>query len=260
MGDHNMSNIELASDRAPTTNKQKIKADLIAYQPNFRSLLARTNVGEDEFAAMVTNAVRDTDKLVNCSPATIIGAALRCAQLGLAPNDGRNLAWIIPRGGKASFQLGYGGVLELARRAVPGIKFEGRAVYPNDTFDINYGQPHPLHHVPAISKQKPRGGDAFAWYVLVSYPDGTEQVHHLDREGVEYHRNSSQMKNSGMWKDNYDAAALKSVVMDLKRWLPSEVTSPDLQIGVESDGETFDVTEMAEEDDTIEVDSTEVAG
>jgi recombination protein RecT len=249
-----MTDIELPSERAPaTTNKQKIKQELQTYRQNFRSLLERTDVSEVEFAAMVTNAVRDTKGLVNCAPTTIIGAALRCAQLGLAPNDGRNLAWIIPRGQQASFQLGYGGVMELARRAVPGIKFEGRAVYEADEFSIDYGSERPLTHKPSYATSK---GQAYAWYVLVTFPDGSQQVHHLDREGVEYHRAASQMKNSGMWRDNYDAAALKSVVMDMKRWLPSEVWSPQLQSAVASDGATFDVREM--EDDVIEVESDEV--
>jgi recombination protein RecT len=240
---------------AKTTNKQQIKQQLEAFQPHFRSLLERTEVSPVEFAAMVTNAVRDTKGLANCTPQTIVGAALRCAQLNLAPNDGRNLAWIIPRGGQASFQLGYGGVMELARRAVPGIKFEGRAVYRDDEFSIDYGAERPLTHKPSFRTPK---GEAYAWYVLITFPDGSQQVHHLDREGVEYHRNASQMKNSGMWRDNYDAAALKSVVMDVKRWLPSDVSSPQLQQAVASDGQTFDVTTMADDPDVIEADSEEM--
>ena len=240
-------------------NKQEIKRRIEDFRPHFRSLLERTGVSEVEFAAMVTNAVRDTPRLAECSPATIVGAALRCAQLNLAPNDGRNLAWIIPRGREASFQLGYGGVIELARRAVPGIKFEGRAVYPADEFSIEYGADRPLHHKPSFVTPK---GDAYAWYVLITFPDGSQQVHHLDREGVEYHRSFSQMKNSGMWRDNYDAAALKSVVMDVKRWLPSSVASPELVQAMQSDGTTFDVRDMASsepeaDDDVIELDSTE---
>lgn len=249
-----MTDIAIPSSQTPATNKQKIKQQLVDYQPHFRSLLERTAVSEVEFAAMVTNAVRDTKGLVNCSAPTIIGAALRCAQLGLAPNDGRNLAWIIPRGQTASFQLGYGGVMELARRAMPGIKFEGRTVYRGDEFSIDYGADRPLTHRPSFDTPR---GEAYAWYVIATFPDGSQQVHHLDREGVEYHRAASQMKNSGMWRDNFDAAALKSVVMDMKRWLPSDVWSPQLQQAVASDGESFDVRDMAD-DDVIEVDSDEV--
>lgn len=203
------------------TPQQSVKAQLDAYRPVIGRLLNGTGITEETFVAQIANACRATPKLWQCEPATILGAALKAAQLGLAPNDVRNLCWIIPYGKEAQFQLGYGGVLELARRAMPGLKFDGRAVYPNDEFDVDYGKAEPLTHRPALALGRDRGGEAFAWYVRATYPDGTVQVHVSDREQIEYHRKFSKNRNSGMWVDNYDAAALKSVVHDMKRWLPS---------------------------------------
>jgi recombination protein RecT len=128
--------------------------------------------------------------------------------------------------------------MELARRAVPGLRFDGRPVYPNDEFDVDYGKAEPLVHRPAVARQMARGGDAFAWYVRAVFPDGSVQIHLLDREGVEYHRSFSKVKGTGMWKDNYDAAALKSVVLDMKRWLPS---STQLVAAIASDEEVIDI-------------------
>lgn len=236
---------ERESAPARPTPKQAVQHSLNAYRPVIGRLLKQTGVDEDTFVAQIANACRATPKLWTCKPETVLGAALRCAQLGLAPNDGRNLAWIIPYGTEATFQLGYGGVLELARRAVPGIRFDGRPVYPNDEFDVDYGKPEPLTHKPAVALGKDRGGDAFAWYVRAIFPDGSVQIHILDREAVEYHRAFSKSKNAGMWKDNYDAAALKSVVTDMRRWLPS---SPQMAMGLASDGEAIDVRDVQDPD------------
>lgn len=197
-----------------------IKQRLDAYKPVIEKLLTGTGITVETYTAQVANAMRAVPDLWKCDPETVLGAALKAAQLGLAPNDSRNLCWILPYAGKAQFQMGYGGYMELARRATPGLKFDGRAVYPNDDFDVDHGT-NTMTHRPAVTKQMSRGGEAYAWYVRVTYPDGYQQVQVLDREQVEYHRAFSKQPNGQMWKQSYDAAALKSCVVDLKRWLPS---------------------------------------
>jgi recombination protein RecT len=235
---------------AQVTPAQAIKQSLDRYRPVFSKLLEGTGVNEETFAAQIANACRAIPALWNCKPETVLGAALRCAQLGLAPNDPRNLAWIIPYGQEAQFQVGYGGIMELARRAVPGLRFDGRPVYPNDEFDVDYGRAEPLTHRPAVARRLDRGGDAYAWYVRAVYPDGSVQIHILDREGVEYHRKFSKQRTGKMWSDSYDAAALKSVVLDMKRWLPS---SAQLVAALNSDDTVLDVRQAETIEDLGEV-------
>lgn len=230
--------------------RNTLRVMLNQYKPVFGALLARTGVDEPTFAAWIANACRTTPQLWQCDPNTILGAALKCAQLGLAPNDPRNLAWIIPYGNQAQFQMGYGGYLELCRRAVPGIKFAGRAVYPNDEFSVDYGAEQPLHHVPAVALRKERGGDAFLWYLHLRWPDGTQDVYSLDKEGVEYHRSFSKMKNGTMWDKSYDAAALKSVVLDAKRWLP---TSTQLASAYAADDQVIQASAMTDDEPALQL-------
>jgi recombination protein RecT len=243
-----MGAISKATEQAAATltPQQAIKQSLDRYRPVFSRLLDGTGINEETFAAQIANACRTIPALWACTPETVLGSALRCAQLGLAPNDPRNLAWIIPYGKDATFQLGYGGVMELARRAMPGLRFDGRPVYPNDEFDVDYGKPEPLTHRPAVARGFDRGGPAYAWYVRAVYPDGAIQIHILDREGVEYHRQFSKQKNGKMWTESYDAAALKSVVLDMKRWLPS---SAQLAAAFASDDAVIDIREPADLDD-----------
>lgn len=230
-------------DAAPAkvSPQQAIRQRLDGYRPVIAKLLTGTGITEETFVAQIANACRSVPELWRCDPDTVLGAALKCAQLGLAPNDSRNLAWILPYANKAQFQLGYGGVMELARRAVPGLRFDGRPVYPNDEFDLDFGKAEPLMHRPAVVRRLERGGDAYAWYVRATFPDGSLQIHVLDREGVEYHRNFSKQKNGKMWTDSYDAAALKSVVTDMKRWLPS---SAQLVAAFASDETVIDPNEV----------------
>ena len=146
--------------------------------------------------------------------------------------------------------------MELARRAVPGLRFDGREVYPNDEFDVDYGRDQPLTHRPYIvTEHDSRGGPAYAWYVRATFPDGSTQLQVLDKQRVEEHRGFSKMPDSPMWKDSYDAAALKSAVIDMKRWLP---TSPQLTAALASDERVVTPEEVTEDDEPIEVESVEV--
>ena len=223
------------------TPAQAVQHIIDRYMPVIRKLLIGTGLNDDQFKAQLANAYRANPQLWTCTPTSVLGASLRCAQLGLAPNDVRNLAWIIPyknRSGvlEANFQLGYGGVTELAMRAVPGLKFQGRPVYPNDEFDVDFGRERPMRHKPHYSLGRDRGGEPFVWYVLARYPDGDEMLHALDRAGVEYHRSFSKQPDGQMWTNSYDAAALKSVVLDMKRWLPASV---QLATAIASDDEVI---------------------
>lgn len=227
-----------AAPPANVSGADAIKQKLEIYAPVIDKLLVGTGVSMETFKAQLANAYRAQPKLWLCTTETVLGASLKAAQLGLAPNDARNLCWIIPYGTDAQFQLGYGGVMELARRAVKGLKFDGHAVHPNDDFDLDYGRAEPLTHRPAVAKKMARGGEAYAWYVRATFPDGSVQIHAVDKDQVEYHRSFSKMKNGDMWTKSYDAAALKTCVLDMKRWLPS---SPQLVAAISADEEAFDV-------------------
>jgi recombination protein RecT len=236
---------------AKVPQQQAAAALLRQYEPVVAKLLERTDTSPATFLAQVANACRAVPTLWECDPATLLGAALRSAQLNLSPNDGNNLCWIIPRkkGGvnEATWQLGYGGILELARRAEPGLRFEGRAVYPNDTFKVDFAGG--WSHVPYHSRRPrkgDRGGDPVLWYVVARHPDGTEQIEVVDRAEVERHRSYSQQPDGQLWTKSYDAAALKSAVVNLKRWLPH---TPQLALALAADGTAVDVRDMEDEGD-----------
>jgi recombination protein RecT len=226
-----------------TVRPQAVVVDLISrYKPVITKLLARTDVSSETFVAQIANAMRATPKLWDCDPETVLGAALRCAQLGLPPNDGNNLAWILPYGRTATFQIGYGGVMELVRRAMPGTLFYGAPVYPNDTFEHVHGT-GTFRHVPAHARRPPkeRGGPARAWWVRIDYPNGKQQVHSLSREDVEYHRSFSKQRDGDAWTKSYDAMALKSVVLDMRKWLPPMA---QLTAAQSADGTVLDVRDI----------------
>jgi recombination protein RecT len=242
-------NVATTSSAPAPRPSQVIAHVLNQYRPVIRKLLAGTTTSAETLVAWIANACRINPKLWECEPETVLGAALRCAQVNLAPNDGNSLCWIIPYGRSATWQLGYGGVLELARRAAPGVMFDGSAVYPGDEFDIDLGNvDKPLTYRPAFARHATDGRrrarqsrDAYAWWVRARYPDGRTHVHALDRAGVEYHRAFSKQPDGDAWRKSYDAMALKSTVLEMRRWLPA---SAALATAIAGDGVVVDVRDI----------------
>jgi recombination protein RecT len=240
-----------ASAPAQVTPKQAIRQQLENYAPVIMALLPE-HISKERFVATVANACRKNPDLYKCAPDSVLAAALRAAQLGLEPNDERNLCFILPYGNKAQFQLGYGGRMELARRATEGLRFNGDVVRENDEFEeVSGSEPVLIHRKPLSNR-----GEAVAWYVVAFFPDGSKQWVVLDREAVEYHRSFSKQRDGQMWTKSYDAAALKSCVHELGRWLPS---SPEMALALRSDERVIDLGEIQAEDDPFDTPELEEA-
>ncbi len=64
----------------------------------------------------VMMVVASSDELQKCEPASILISAIRAATLKLSVDPSSGQAWIIPYNGKATFQVGYKGVYDMAMR------------------------------------------------------------------------------------------------------------------------------------------------
>lgn len=76
-----------------------------------------------------------------------VACLIKTAALKLLPNTPLGHAHIVPYAGKATFQLGYQGIVELCRRA--GVLVFAQEVYSNDEFEytIHDGEKH-IKHIP----------------------------------------------------------------------------------------------------------------
>ena len=133
--------------------------------------------------------------------------------------------------------------------------FDDDAVVQPNVGDGHFGFSHVpsgmvrsiCRYSPAFGRTDSRGrrlgrkGEAYAWWVRARYPDGRVHVHALDRDEVERHRSFSKQPNGDMWTKSYDAAALKTVVLDMRRWLPM---SPQLAAAAAAEGSVVDVRDL----------------
>lgn len=229
----------MAEDRQLVTTKQKAltlrtileerKAELAAALP--RHLTA------DKMLRLVLTACTKNPKLLECTPASVYGAVLQCAQLGLEP-DLLGQAYLVPyrNNKKNCFECqlipGYQGLLRLARNSNEIASVEARVVRGGDFFAYEYGLRQALVHKP----QPEELGDLTHVYAIARFKHGGEpQWEVMTKARVEKHRARSRAKDSGPWITDYDAMALKTVLRVLCKLLPASV---ELQKAVELDEHT----------------------
>lgn len=216
---------------------QSLITDMERFTPQIERALPKSMKPDaDRLTRIAITAVRNNDKLALCSPLSIMGALMTCAQLGLDPGFGGK-AFLAPDWNselgrhECTFLLGYHGAIELFYRHPNARRLAARPVKDNDFLDYKYGTEGRdyLEHKPAATDR----GSAYAWYAVAAYRDGGGGFEVLYREDVEYRRSFSPDPHGYMWTRFYDRMARKSAFRELFTWLP---TSRDLELAMAHDG------------------------
>ena len=115
-----------------------MQAELKKVFPAIKTIVPR-HMTPERLARMALTTISCTPKLAQCTPASLVGAVMNCAVLGLEPNL-MGHAYLVPywnnkqRSYECQFQIGYKGYLELIRRTGEVSQVYARKVYENDLF------------------------------------------------------------------------------------------------------------------------------
>ena len=209
------------------------------------------------FTANLSIMVSNSSALSKCEPVSVISSAIISASLKLPLDTNLGFAAIVPYGDKATFQIMYKGLIQLAQRSGQ-YKTIGTA-------EVYEGQ---------LVSEDPLRGYVFDWNAkksdkIVGYAayfmtvNGFEKTVYWPTEKVKKHAGKySQMykRNSGLWFTDFDSMALKTVLKNLlSKW---GILSIEMQRAI-----TFDqsVPSSTEDDanpiytDAIEVGNVEEA-
>jgi recombination protein RecT len=185
--------------------------------------------------------LRETPKLAQCDPASVLGGLMTAAQLGLRPAV-LGQCWLLPMwnrragGHQATLVVGYLGYLELINRSQRVAKITARKVYEFDKFDVEYGDSERLKHKPMLFGDQ---GQVVAYYATAQLVPKATTFQVMTRAEVEEHRDRFAMAKTkdgtviGPWKDHFDQMALKTVILRLARLLPK---TPELAAATIADG------------------------
>ncbi len=180
---------------------------------------------------IATTSIRTNPKLKICSAESLLGAVMQCAQLGLEPSVlghaylvpyknkkkvGNQVVWV----DECQFQIGYKGLLELARRTGQISSIMAHAVHEHDEFDYEYGINETLRHKPTDGDR----GRVVRYYAYAKFKDGGYSFMVMSMQDIVNHRDKfSKAKEFGPWKDHFDEMAKKTVLKALMKYMPISV-------------------------------------
>ena len=153
--------------------------------------------------------------LVNADPQTVFSAACMAATLNLPINNNLGFAYIVPfKNNKtntieAQFQLGYKGYIQLAQRSGQFSRIAATPVYEGQLISEN-----PLLGYEFDWSVKPTG-EPIGYVAFFKLINGFTAELYMSKEEVIKHANKysqTAKKGYGVWKDQFEAMALKTVL------------------------------------------------
>jgi len=185
------------------------------------------HVTPERLLRIALSEVRRNPRLAQCSAPSLLGAIFTCAQLGLEPGGALGHCFLIPYRDECQFQIGYKGMIELARRSGQIQSLSARSVYENDHFEYSYGLHEDLVHQPATGER----GELTHAYAVAKLMDGGIQFEVMDRHELEEIRDGSQgyqtaikyNKRDTPWISSFDEMCRKTVIRRMFKYLPVSI-------------------------------------
>ncbi len=207
-----------------------------------------------QFTASILSLYNSEKMLQKAEPMSVISSAMIAATLDLPVDKNLGYAWIVPYGGKAQFQLGYKGYIQLALRT-------GQYRYINVT-PIHEGELikwNPLTEDIDIDFEQRESEVVIGYAAYFELLNGFRKTVYWTKDSVEKHRKKFSKSDFG-WKNDWDAMAMKTVLKNLlSKW---GILSVEMQKAVIEENEPSDEREMKDitpedDDNTIDYDLPE---
>lgn len=219
-----------------TTEKKGTLGDwLKARKDSLNQALPANTVNVDRFMQSAFLAITNPKmpNLVHCSKESIFRSLREAAAYGLELNGTLGQAYLIPYNEKGvmtcHLQLGYKGLIALARRSNTIKTIAAEAIHENDIFDCELASGRSIHHKIDIFKER---GEVVAYYCLVELSNGGEQFKVMSKKEIEKHRDKfskayDSKDPNNIWNKNFDAMALKTCVIQALKLCPISIEAMD---------------------------------
>lgn len=231
--------------------------------PNIAAVMPKNAMDPTRMAKLAIQIWTGNPKLAACDKNSFIAALLTCAQFGLEPNTPLGQAHIIPYGNKATFQLGYQGLIDLANRTGEFKEIYTYEVYKNDEFRYSLGLHRDLIHVP--DPDGPADGELpthiYAVYHLLNGGYGFEcwSWNKIIKHAQTFSKSYS--KPDGQWRQTPVAMGKKTLIKAVLKYAPKslEIISKAMEYDETTQAAPEAKREYMEADYTINNEVTEPA-
>jgi len=200
----------------------------VSIKQRFEEMLGKKAPG---FISSIINVVNGNDALSKADPQSVIMSAAVAATLDLPINPNLGFAYIVPYSGKAQFQMGYKGFIQLAMRTGQYKTINACEVYEGELKNFDR-----LTGMIELDYDAKKSEKVIGYVAYFSMINGFEKMLYMTKDKIESHGKaySKSFSNSnGRWKKDFESMALKTV---LKLLLSKYgFLSIDMQTAVTSD-------------------------
>jgi len=195
--------------------------DLLARSRSQIQAALPKHLDADRLTRIALTTIRQTPKLLECDPLSLVKCILQAAAIGLEPDPILGRAYLVPYGRECTLIIGYKGFIDLARRSGEIQSIEAHVVYEADEWRFSYGLEPELYHRPADVTNR---GKVVAAWALARFKDGGYQFEVMSLAELEAVRKSSRAGNNGPWVSHTAEMYRKTVLRRLSKLLPLSPT------------------------------------
>jgi recombination protein RecT len=186
---------------------------------------------KEAFVTSLVSVVGNDSNLQKCNPMSVIYAAMKSVPLGLPIEQNLGYAAVIPYGDNASFQIMRNGWVELAMRTGQVKFIANEVVHKGELVKKNKFTGEYI-----FDEEKKESDEIIGYMAYIKLNNGFEKTVYWTIEECKAHalRYSQTFKKGyGIWKDNFDAMCLKTVLKNLiVKYCPK---SAELQAAIRDD-------------------------
>ncbi|MCY8031341.1 recombinase RecT [Bacillus inaquosorum] len=198
-----------------------------------------------QFTASILSLYNSEQMLQKTDPMSVISSAMVAATLDLPIDKNLGYAWIVPYGGKAQFQLGYKGYIQLALRTGQYKSINCIPIHEGELQKWN-----PLTEEIEIDFEKRESDAVIGYAAYFELINGFRKTVYWTKAQVEKHKKKFSKSDFG-WKNDWDAMALKTVLKAvLSKW---GILSVEMQKAVIEEDETRERIDITNEADSSEI-------
>lgn len=198
-----------------------VQAVLGNYSDQMAAVLPK-HLSAERMIAMAATEITRNPAIARCSKASLVGAVLQASILGFQPVAALGYCYFVPYGNDVQFQIGYKGMLALARNC-DGVKtVYAEVVRQGDKFEYTLGLHRDLIHEP----KGDLNAEVTHAYAVAEFDNGGNVFVVLSRAEIERLRKRSPMQSGepkGAWKTDYDAMAKAKALKQLAKYLPLSI-------------------------------------
>lgn len=238
---------QLAENSQKQVNPSKLGLKALMNTPTMRKKFEDVLKDKsDGFMASVLNLVSNDSYLSSVEPMSIITSAMVAASLDLPVDKNLGYAWIVPYRGKAQFQLGYKGYIQLAQRSGQYKALNVIEVYEGELKGWNR-----LTEEFEFDQSGRQSNQVIGYVGYFELLNGFKKTVYWTKQEIERHKQKFSKSDFG-WKNDYDAMAKKTVLRNmLSKWgilsiemQKATITDETIVNDVTEDGSIISETEI----------------